>query len=79
MSEKERKIADCIFCATTHLEAAGTVLQVTMEHFRLCEIDLPEKDRQIIGLNTETIGVMLNIVADYISQAVSALDEGSAS
>lgn len=75
MSEKERKVADRIFCAATHLEMARTVLQVTMEHFRLCEIDLPKEDKQAIGLNAEAIGTMLNIVDDYMFRAIDALDE----
>lgn len=75
MSDKERKTADRIFGATVSLETARTVLQVTMEHFRLTETDFPEEDRQIIGLQAGEIGTMLLVVNDYMFRAIDALNK----
>ena len=75
MSDKERKVADRIFSAAVSVETARTVLQVTTEHFRLCETDLPKEDRQTIGLSVEAIGTMLNVVDNYMFRAIDALDE----
>lgn len=71
----DKDIADRIFSATTHLETARTVLQVTADCFGLYSTDQPEEDRRMIGCQVEAIGIMLNVVDDYILRASSALDE----
>lgn len=73
MSER-KEVENRIFGATTDLETARTILQVTMEYFHLSDTNLTMNERQTIGCSTEAIGVMLNAVDDYVARATSTLE-----
>lgn len=75
MSNNRNEQAERIYLAKTDLEAARTTLQMTAGYFNLDTVNLTKADKMVIGNSAEAIGIMLNVVDDYMFKALDMLNE----